>query len=123
MARLGNGLELDGAVALRPIFHRQARRGRLHLVLMYVVFVAIRRPAGDPDAFSYMYVGNSFFIFVASDLFRTFQVIQTDREWNQTIGYSYISPTSDYAYILSRSASKISVSTMTLCCSLQYGVF
>src|SRR2546428_12019148 len=50
--------------------------GAFILVLMYVVFVAIGRPAGDPDAFSYMYVGNSFFIFVASVLFGTFQVIQ-----------------------------------------------
>ena len=74
--------------------------GAFILVLMYVVFVAIGRPAGDPDAFSYMYVGNSFFIFVASVLFGTFQVIQSDREWYQTIRYVYISPISYYVYIL-----------------------
>src|SRR3989442_12854907 len=123
MARLGNGLELDGAVALRPIFHRQARRGRLHLVLMYVVFVAIGRPAGDPDAFSYMYVGNSFFIFVASVLFGTFQVIQSDRGWYQTIRYVYISPISYYVYILGPAAAKISVAAFALAITLVFGVF
>src|SRR2546422_457060 len=30
MARLGDGLELDGAVALRPVLHHQACRGSLH---------------------------------------------------------------------------------------------
>src|SRR5207247_6888339 len=68
--------------------------GAFILLLMYIVFVAIGRPQGDPDAFSYMYVGNSFFIFVASVLFGTFQVIQSDREWYQTIRYVYISPIS-----------------------------
>src|SRR5947207_1345461 len=34
--------------------------GAFILVLMYIVFVAIGRPSGDADAFSYMYVGHSF---------------------------------------------------------------
>src|SRR5207244_10825253 len=59
--------------------------GAFILVLMYIVFVAIGRPQGDPDAFSYMYVGNSFFIFVASVLFATFQVIQSARAGSLTI--------------------------------------
>src|SRR3989441_6051471 len=96
--------------------------GAFILVLMYVVFVAIGRPAGDPDAFSYMYVGNSFFIFVASVLFGTFQVIQSDREWYQTIRYVYISPISYYVYILGRAASKIAVSVFAVAITLVFGV-
>src|SRR3989442_641230 len=96
--------------------------GSFILVLMYVVFVAIGRPAGDPDAFSYMYVGNSFFIFVASVLFGTFQVIQSDREWYQTIRYVYISPISYYVYILGRAASKIAVSVFAVAITLVFGV-
>src|SRR6059036_479986 len=95
--------------------------GAFILVLMYVVFVAIGRPAGDPDAFSYMYVGNSFFIFVASVLFGTFQVIQSDREWYQTIRYIYISPISYYVYILGRAASKIAVAVFAVAITLLFG--
>src|SRR3989442_356920 len=84
---------------------------------------AIGRPAGDPDAFSYMYVGNSFFIFVASVLFGTFQVIQSDREWYQTIRYVYISPISYYVYILGRAASKIAVAAFAVAITLVFGVF
>jgi ABC-2 type transport system permease protein len=97
--------------------------GAFILVLMYVVFVAIGRPQGDPAAFSYLYIGNSFFIFVASVLFGTFQVIQSDREWYQTIRYVYISPISYYVYILGRAASKVAVATFAVVITLLFGTF
>lgn len=96
--------------------------GAFILVLMYVVFVAIGQLQGDPEAFSYMYVGNSFFIFVAFVLFGTFQVIQSDREWYQTIRYIYISPISYYVYILGRAASKIAVAAFAVAITLVFGV-
>jgi len=96
--------------------------GAFILVLMYVVFVAIGRPQGDPAAFSYMYVGNSFFIFVAATLFGTFQVIQADREWYQTIRYVYISPISYYVYILGRAVSKIAVAAFAVLITLAFGM-
>jgi len=94
--------------------------GAFILVLMYVVFAII---GGGPDqeAFDYMYIGNAFFIFVASTLFGTFQVIQSDREWYQTIRYVYISPISYYVYILGRSASKIAVSTFAVVITIAFG--
>src|SRR2546428_3109327 len=96
--------------------------GAFILVLMYTVFAFIgNRP--DPAAFSYMYDGNSFFIFVGSVLFGTFQVIQSDREWYQTIRYVYISPISYYVYILGRAASKIAVATFAVAITLLFGVF
>jgi ABC-2 type transport system permease protein len=97
--------------------------GAFILVLMYVVFVAIGRPQGDQAIFSYLYIGNSFFIFVASVLFGTFQVIQSDREWYQTIRYVYIAPISYYVYILGRAASKVAVATFAVAITLVFGVF
>ncbi len=95
--------------------------GAFILVLMYTVF-AILFGRTDLSAFSYMYVGNSFFIFVASTLFGTFQVIQADREWYQTIRYVYISPISYYVYILGRAASKIAVAAFAVLITLLFGV-
>jgi ABC-2 type transport system permease protein len=97
--------------------------GAFILVLMYVVFVAIGRPQGDQAIFSYLYIGNSFFIFVASVLFGTFQVIQSDREWYQTIRYVYIAPISYYVYIVGRAASKVAVATFAVAITLVFGVF
>jgi len=95
--------------------------GAFILVLMYTVFAFIgNRP--DLAAFSYMYVGNSFFIFVASVLFGTFAVIQSDREWYQTIRYVYISPISYYVYILGRAVSKIAVAAFAVAITLVFGV-
>ncbi len=91
------------------------------LVLMYIVFAAIGRFQA-PQLFAFMYVGNAFFIFVGSVLFGTFQVIQSDREWYQTIRYVYISPISYYVYIMGRAFSKILVSAFAVVITLAFGI-
>ena len=95
--------------------------GAFILVLMYVVFAAIGNIQA-PALFDFMYVGNSFFIFVGSVLFGTFQVIQSDREWYQTIRYVYISPISYYVYIMGRAFSKVLVSAFAVVVTLAFGV-
>jgi ABC-2 type transport system permease protein len=91
------------------------------LVLMYVVFAAVGRVTA-PALFAFMYVGNAFFIFVGSVLFGTFQVIQSDREWYQTIRYVYISPISYYVYIMGRAFSKVLVSAFAVLITLGFGI-
>jgi ABC-2 type transport system permease protein len=92
------------------------------LILMYVVFAAIGQFNAGP-LFDFMYVGNALFIFVGSTLFGTFQVIQSDREWYQTIRYIYISPISFYVYVMGRATSKILVSTFAVIITLAFGAF
>jgi len=94
--------------------------GAFILVLMYTVFALIGRFT-DPDLFSYIYVGNAFFIFVGNTLFGTFQVIQSDREWYQTLRYTYISPISYYTYIVGRAASKVAVAALAVVITLAFG--
>ncbi len=94
--------------------------GAFILVLMYTVFTIIGSVQSHP-LFEFMYVGNSFFIFVGTTLFGTFQVIQSDREWYQTIRYVYMSPISFYVYILGRAASKIAVATFAVVITLAFG--
>ena len=94
--------------------------GAFILVLMYTVFALIGQ-FRDPDLFSYIYVGNAFFIFVGNTLFGTFQVIQSDREWYQTLRYTYISPISYYTYIVGRAASKVAVAALAVVITLAFG--
>ncbi len=94
--------------------------GAFILVLMYLVFAAIGN-FRDPDMFSYIYVGNAVFIFVGNTLFGTFQVIQSDREWYQTIRYIYVSPISYYTYIVGRAASKVLVSALAVIITIGFG--
>ena len=91
------------------------------LVLMYVVFTILGR-VDAPALFDFMYVGNAFFIFVGTTLFGVFQVIQSDREWYQTIRYVYISPISFYVYVMGRAFSKILVSAFAALITLAFGM-
>ena len=90
------------------------------LVLMYVVFTILGRIEA-PALFDFMFVGNAFFIFVGTTLFGVFQVIQSDREWYQTIRYVYISPISFYVYVMGRAFSKILVSAFAVIITLAFG--
>ncbi len=92
------------------------------LVLMYIILAAIGGFSAGP-LFDFMYVGNAFFIFVGTTLFGTFQVIQSDREWYQTIRYIYISPISFYVYVMGRAISKILVASFAVVITLAFGAF
>ncbi len=91
------------------------------LVLMYVVLVAIGQPS-SLERFAFVYLGNAFFIFVGNTLMGTFQVIQADREWYQTLRYVYISPISYYTYIVGRAATKVLVATFAVLITLGFGI-
>ncbi len=92
------------------------------LVLMYIILAVIGQFNAGP-LFDFMYVGNAFFIFVGTTLFGTFQVIQSDREWYQTIRYIYISPISFYVYVMGRAISKILVATFAVIITLAFGAY
>jgi len=95
--------------------------GAFILVLMYLVF-AIIGGFQDPDLFSFIFVGNAFFIFVGAALLGTFEVVQSDREWYQTIRYVYVSPISYYTYIVGRATSKIAVASLAVLITIAFGV-
>ena len=94
--------------------------GAFILVLIYSIFAAIGG-FSDPAMFSFVYVGNAFFIFVGATLFGTFQVIQSDREWYQTLRYTYIAPISYYTYIVGRAVSKIAIAAFAVAITLAFG--
>ncbi len=94
--------------------------GAFIIVLMYQIFAVIGA-FSSAAMFSFVYVGNSFFIFVGATLFGTFQVIQSDREWYQTLRYTYISPISYYVYIVGRASSKVAVATFAVLITLLFG--
>jgi len=95
--------------------------GAFILVLMYAVLAVIGQ-FQDAARFDFVYIGNAFFIFVANTLFGTFQVIQADREWYQTLRYVYISPVSYYTYIVGRAATKVLIATFAVLITLGFGV-
>ena len=94
--------------------------GAFILVFMYWIFSLIGGFSSGAT-FAYVYVGNAFFIFVGATLFGTFQVIQSDREWYQTLRYTYIAPISYYVYIVGRAASKVAIAAFAVVITLAFG--
>ena len=93
--------------------------GTLILVLMYIVVTG-----GETQGayFSYMYVGNALYMFVAEVLFGVTWVIHDDREHFMTLKQVYIAPMNFYMYILGRSAIKIAITTFGVVITLAFGV-
>lgn len=93
--------------------------GTLILVLMYLVVTG-----GETQGayFSYMYVGNALYMFVAEVLFGVTWVIHDDREHFMTLKQVYIAPMNFYVYILGRSAIKIAITTFGVIITLVFGV-
>lgn len=93
----------------------------LILVLMYFVILGGLQP-GSPQ-FAYIYLGNTFFIYVGQVLFGVTWVIHEDREHFQTLKLIYISPISFYYYIIGRALSKIVIATIAVIITLLFGIF
>lgn len=91
----------------------------LILVFMYMVVTGFET---DNAYFSYMYVGNALYMYVAEVLFGVTWVIHDDREHYMTLKQVYIAPINFYAYILGRSAIKIAITTAGVLITLVFGV-
>ncbi|OGS52114.1 MAG: hypothetical protein A3K75_00860, partial [Euryarchaeota archaeon RBG_13_61_15] len=93
--------------------------GTLILVFMFIVVVG----SGTDEAFfSYMYVGNALYMYVAEVLFGVTWVIHDDREHYMTLKQIYIAPISFYAYILGRAAIKIAITSVGVLITLTFGI-
>jgi ABC-2 type transport system permease protein len=94
--------------------------GTLILVFMYLV---ITHGETETMFFSYMYVGNAMYMFVADVLFGVTWVIHDDREHYMTLKQVYIAPIKFQTYIFGRAAIKIAITSFGVLLTLLFGVF
>jgi len=94
--------------------------GTLILVFMYLV---ITHGETETMFFSYMYVGNAMYMFVADVLFGVTWVIHDDREHYMTLKQVYIAPIKFETYIFGRAAIKIAITSFGVLLTLLFGVF
>jgi ABC-2 type transport system permease protein len=99
--------------------------GTMILVLMYWVVIDTNYGNADENTamFSFLYVGNAFYMFVAQMLFGIFRVIQGDREWYQTIRNVYIAPISYYVYVVARALTQLIIASVAVVITLLFGVY
>jgi len=94
--------------------------GTLILVFMYLV---IKNGHTDPFLFSYMFIGNALYMYVAEVLFGVTWVIHDDREHYMTLKQVYIAPISFYYYIFGRAAIKIAITSVGVLLTILFGIF
>jgi ABC-2 type transport system permease protein len=94
--------------------------GTLILVFMYLVITL-----GDTSTpgFSYMFIGNALYMYVAEVLFGVTWVIHDDREHYMTLKQVYIAPISFYYYIFGRAAIKIAITSVGVLLTILFGIF
>jgi ABC-2 type transport system permease protein len=99
--------------------------GTMILVLMYWVVInpSYGNVGEDEVMFSFLYVGNAFYMFVAQMLFGIFRVIQGDREWYQTMRNVYIAPISYYVYVVARALTQLIIASIAVTITLLFGVY
>jgi ABC-2 type transport system permease protein len=95
--------------------------GTLIVVIMYLI-VFTGGVTQDPVFFSYMYLGNAFYIFIGQALFGTTWVIHEDREHYQTLKQIYMAPISLFIYLIGRAMAKIAVAGMAVVITLAFGM-
>jgi len=94
--------------------------GTLMLVFMYLV---ITHGETDIPGFSYMFIGNALYMYVAEVLFGVTWVIHDDREHYMTLKQVYIAPISFYYYIMGRAAIKVAITSVGVLLTIVFGIF
>ncbi len=92
----------------------------LILVLMFLVI-----PQGklNHPLFTYVYIGNAFFMYVYMVLFGISWVIQEDREHYQMLKYVFITPRKMYFYLAGRGIAKLAITTFSVIVTLAFGLW
>jgi len=92
----------------------------LILVLMFLVI-----PQGrlNHPLFTYVYIGNAFFMYVYMVLFGISWVIQEDREHYQMLKYVFIAPRKMYFYLAGRGIAKLAITTFSVLVTLAFGLW
>ncbi len=90
----------------------------LILVFMYVV---VTRAETSSELFSYIFVGNAFYMYVGSILFGISWAVVDDREHYETIRYIYTAPSSFLVYLVGRGAARFLIATVGVVIVLAFG--
>ncbi|OGS42208.1 MAG: hypothetical protein A3K67_02375 [Euryarchaeota archaeon RBG_16_62_10] len=91
------------------------------LILVFMFLVVTRGDTENPF-FSYMFIGNAFYMYVADVLFGVTWVIHDDREHYMTLKQVYIAPINFLSYVLGRAAIKIAITSVGVALTLVFGV-
>lgn len=119
---LGWEVESNWTHPILYILYSLAKPIAAALILVFMYLVIMTDVSSDPVFFSYMYIGNAFYLFIAEVLFGVTWVLHEDREHFQTLKQIYMAPISFYLYIVGRAVSKALITASAVVVVLLFGV-
>jgi ABC-2 type transport system permease protein len=90
------------------------------LILVFMYNVVAQTGPGDP-LFSYIYLGNAFYIYVAAVMAGASYSILDDRERYRTLKYLYIAPLSVPVYLMGRAVARFVIGTLAVAITITAG--
>ena len=92
------------------------------LILFFMVKVVSHGHA-TPDTFRFLFIGNTFFIYVSEVLIGISWTVFRDREDFETLKYIYVAPLRLLPYLLGRAVTRVGTATVGVVVALLFGRF
>ena len=91
------------------------------VMILVFMFRAVSGPHTDPNIYSYIYLGNAFYIYVGAVMAGGSYSILDDRERYRTLKYIYISPINIPVYLFGRAVARFVTGTIAVIITLLAG--
>jgi ABC-2 type transport system permease protein len=121
-AWLGWQIEANWADPFLFVVYSIAKPLSTTLILFFMVRVVSQGHATG-ETFLFLFVGNTFFLYVTEVLIGISWAVFRDREDYETLKYIYIAPLHLLPYLLGRGASKMATATLGVAVALAFGGF
>lgn len=118
--RLGWEIESNWTDPLVFAIYSLAKPIAATLILVFMYLVVTGAKTSSP-LFSYIFVGNAFYMYVGSILFGISWAVIDDREHYETIRYIYVAPMPFLVYLMGRGVSRFLISTAAVLIVLLFG--
>ncbi len=90
--------------------------------ILVVMFGMVTEGNFASTAFSYMYIGNAFYMYVSAVMAGMAQAVVDDRERFRTLKSMYVAPVSIPMYLMGRGVARSLMTTLSVAITLTFGV-
>jgi ABC-2 type transport system permease protein len=92
-------------------------------LILFIMVRVVSQGHATADAFLFLFLGNTFFLYVTEVLIGISWAVFRDREDYETLKYVYVAPSPFLAYLLGRGVSKMATATLGVAITLAFGRF
>ena len=121
-AWLGWQVEANWADPILFISYAIAKPLATTLILYFMVHI-VSRGGAEPETFRFLFLGNTFFLYVSEVLIGLSWTVFRDREDFETLKYIYVAPIRLLPYLMGRAYTRVLTATVGVAIALLFGRF